>query len=90
MDCHEPKVSIVIFEYNGANIVREAIESALAQTYRNIEILVVNDGSDNFGATDRIVKFFGDRVRYFKKENGVVASALNWGNANMSGISFHG
>lgn len=70
-----PLVSIVIPVYNGANYVAEAIESALNQTYKNIEIIVVNDGSkDN---TEEIVKSYGDKVRYFYKENGGVASALN-------------
>ena len=44
-----PKVSIVIPVYNGSNYLREAIDSALAQTYDNVEILVVNDGSDDEG-----------------------------------------
>ena len=39
-----PLVSIVIPVYNGANYMREAIDSALAQTYNNIEIIVVNHG----------------------------------------------
>ena len=38
------KVSIVIPVYNGSNYLAEAIDSALAQTYKNIEILVINDG----------------------------------------------
>ena len=72
-----PLVSIVIPVYNGSNFVKEAIDSALAQTYNNVEILVVNDGStDN---TEEIVKTYGDKLRYFYKENGGVATALNLG-----------
>ena len=81
-----PLVSIVIPVYNGANYVAEAIESALKQTYKNIEIIVVNDGStDN---TEKIVKKYGDKIRYFYKENGGVASALNLGIKNMKGEYF--
>lgn len=72
-----PKVSIVIPVYNGSNYMREAIDSALAQTYKNIEVIVVNDGSNDGGKTETIAKSYGDRIRYFKKENGGVATALN-------------
>lgn len=51
-----PLVSIVIPVYNGANYMREAIDSALAQTYNNIEIIVVNDGSCDGGLTEQIAK----------------------------------
>ncbi|MBC7408412.1 MAG: glycosyltransferase [Arcicella sp.] len=40
-----PKVSIVIPVYNGSNYLKDAIDSALVQTYDNLEILVINDGS---------------------------------------------
>lgn len=70
-------VSIVIPVYNGSNFLAEAIDSALAQTYKDIEVLVVNDGSDDNGQTEAIAKSYGDNVRYFYKENGGVASALN-------------
>ena len=81
-----PLVSIVIPVYNGANYVSEAIESALKQTYKNIEIIVVNDGSTD--STEKIVKKYGDKIRYFYKENGGVASALNLGIKNMKGEYF--
>ena len=81
-----PLVSIVIPVYNGSNYMREAIDSALAQTYDNIEIIVVNDGSkDN---TEEIALSYGDKIRYFTKENGGVATALNLGIENMRGEYF--
>ena len=74
-----PLVSIIIPVYNGSNYVREAIDSAIAQTYKNREIIVVNDGSNDNGETERIILSYGDSVRYVKKENGGVSSALNTG-----------
>ena len=68
--------------------MREAIDSALAQTYRNIEIIVVNDGSNDNGETERIALSYGDKIRYFHKENGGVSSALNLGIQNMQGEYF--
>ena len=79
------KVSIIIPVYNGANYVAEAIESALAQTYQNKEIIVVNDGSNDDGATREKVKAFGDQVIYYEKENGGVSSALNLGIKKATG-----
>ena len=84
----EPLVSIVIPVYNGSNYMREAIDSALAQTYRNIEIIVVNDGSKDNGATDEIARSYGDQIRYIPKENGGSSSALNTGIRNMKGEWF--
>lgn len=83
-----PKVSIVIPVYNGANYVKEAIESALGQTYDNIEVIVVNDGSTDDGATRRIVESFGSRVVSIEKPNGGVATALNLGIEKMTGDFF--
>ena len=72
-----PMVSIVIPVYNGANFLREAIDSALSQSYKNIEIIVINDGSDDANETDKIARSYGDTIQYFHKKNGGVASALN-------------
>ncbi len=83
-----PKVSIVIPVYNGSNYMREAIDSALAQTYKNIEVIVINDGSDDNGATRKIAHSYGDRIRYFEKKNGGVSTALNLGIRVMKGDYF--
>lgn len=84
----KPKVSIVIPVYNGANYMQEAIDSALGQTYGNIEVIVVNDGSRDGGETERIARSYGDRIRYFAKPNGGVATALNLGIEKMEGEYF--
>lgn len=80
-----PVVSVVIPVYNGSKYLSQAIESALQQSYPDIEVLVVNDGSKDNGATDRIARQYGDRVRYFSKSNGGVASALNLAISHSSG-----
>lgn len=84
-----PKVSIVIPVYNGSNYLSEAIDSALAQTYKNLEIIVSNDGSNDNGATEKIAKSYGDKIIYLsKKENGGAATALNLAIKNMTGSYF--
>jgi glycosyltransferase involved in cell wall biosynthesis len=83
-----PLVSIVIPVFNGRNYLAQAIESALAQTYPHCEVIVVNDGSNDDGQTERIALGYGDRLRYLSKPNGGVASALNLGLAEMRGTLF--
>ena len=83
-----PKVSIVIPVYNGANFLTEAIDSALSQSYKYIEIIVINDGSDDGNETDKIARSYGDTIQYYDKKNGGVASALNLGIQKMSGDYF--
>jgi glycosyltransferase involved in cell wall biosynthesis len=83
-----PLVSIIIPVYNGSNYVAEAIDSALSQTYKNIEVLVINDGSKDNGETEKIALSYGDKIRYFHKENGGVSSTLNLGIREMKGEYF--
>ena len=85
---YQPKVTIIIPVYNGSNFLTEAIESALAQTYPHCEILVINDGSCDDGASERIAKSYGNRITYFRKENGGVSTALNFAFTRMSGEWF--
>lgn len=85
---YQPKVSIVIPAYNASNYLSDAVDSALSQTYKNIEIIIVDDGSPDDGATEKIALSYGDKVRYFRKENGGSSSALNYGIANMTGEWF--
>lgn len=83
-----PKISIVIPVYNGADYLVQAINSALAQTWPNKEVIVVNDGSCDQGATAQVAQRYGDRIRYFEKPNGGVATALNMGIEKMTGDYF--
>jgi len=88
MNNFDPKVSIIIPVYNGANYLKDAIDSSLAQTYKNIEIIVVNDGSRDNEETEKIALSYGDKVRYYSKENGGVSTALNYGIEKMTGEYF--
>lgn len=87
-----PKVSIIIPVYNGSKYLKEAIESALHQTYENIEVIVVNDGSEDAFATRNVaLHYYGEDVhliKYIEKKRGGVASALNEGIAAMQGEYF--
>lgn len=85
---YKPLVSIIIPVYNGDLYLKEAIQSCLNQTYSNIEIIVVNDGSTDGGKSAQIAKEFEGQIRYFEKENGGVSSALNYGISKMRGEWF--
>ncbi len=73
-----PLVSVVMPLYNSAATVRESLESVLSQTYPNLEILVVNDGSTDDGVA--ICQGYGDgRVRVVHQQNRGLAGARNTG-----------
>lgn len=86
MEASKSLVSIIIPVYNGENYLRESIDSALEQTYDCIEILVINDGSQD--KTEEVALSYGNRIRYFAKKNGGVSTALNTGILNMHGEYF--
>ena len=84
----KPLVSIIIPVYNGSNYMKEAIDSALCQTYEKIEVIVINDGSNDNGETEKIALSYGNKIRYYSKKNGGVSSALNLGINKMKGEYF--
>ena len=84
----KPLVSIIIPAYNASNYLSMAIDSALNQTYKNIEIIVVNDGSKDNGKTKKVALSYGNKISYYEKENGGVSSALNLGINKMKGDYF--
>jgi len=78
-----PKVSVIIPLYNGERYVRSAIESVLCQTFRDFELIVVDDGS-----TDRskeIVVNMTGPITYIYQENSGTAAARNCGFVNSRG-----
>jgi len=84
-----PLVSIIIPVYNGSNFMKEAIDSAIAQTYDSIEIVVVNDGSNDRGKTDAIARSYGEKIVYINRSNNLgIAATLNEGIEKMTGDYF--
>ena len=60
-----PKVSIILPTYNGSRYLRKSIESCLNQTFKNIELIIIDDCSTD--ATPEIVRAFKDsRIRYVR------------------------
>lgn len=80
------KVSIIIPVYNSENYISDCLESILVQTYQNIEVIVVDDGSidDSVNKCKEIQKN-DNRVMIIKKKNGGVSSARNTGLKKSSG-----
>jgi len=83
MTGNESLLSIVINNYNYGRYLAQAIDSALAQDYKDLEVVVVDDGSnDNSG---EVIASYGKRIVAVTKENGGQASALNAGFAASHG-----
>ena len=80
------KASIVIPVYNAEKYLDECVRSALDQTYADIEVIAVDDGSTDSSA--EILDGYADRVRVLRKPNGSTASALNYGYRRMDGAWF--
>jgi glycosyltransferase involved in cell wall biosynthesis len=72
-----PKVSVIIPTYNRAEYVTQAIDSVLAQTYEDCEIIVVDDGSTD--KTREALEPYMDRITYIYQENAGVSAARNTG-----------
>lgn len=83
---HSPKVSVIIPVFNASRYLRECIDSVLSQSYRNIEIVVVNDGStdDSF----LIAQSYGDKIVLLNQPNQGAAAARNNGILHATGDYF--
>jgi glycosyltransferase involved in cell wall biosynthesis len=72
-----PKVSVIIPCYNSSAWIVETVDSVLAQTYKDMEVIVVNDGSsDN---TEKLLQGYGDSITYLCQQNQGVPAARNAG-----------
>ena len=78
-------VSIVVIFYNQKPFVRRALRSVVRQTYSEMDIIVVDDGSEE-DISAEVARFEDSRVRFFSKENGGPASARNFGIRQARGI----
>ena len=78
------KVSIIVPVYNAEKYVRLTLESALAQTYQNLEILIVDDGSTD-SSVEICRRFNDDRIRIIQQKNRGLSGARNTGIRNATG-----
>jgi len=83
------KVSVIVPVYNTGKYLKKCIDSILSQSYENIEIIIVNDGSTD-NSEEIIKEYLSDKIIYLKKENGGLSDAKNFGvkYANGDYISF--
>jgi len=80
----EPLVSVLISVYNAGKFLRPSVESILAQTYSNLEILIIDDGSTD-GCMDSIADLKDSRIRIITQKNVGKAVALNRALQELSG-----
>ena len=79
-----PSISIILPTYNGAAYIRESLDSCLNQTFQDLELIVVVDGSTD--DTEAILNSYSDpRLRVFKQNNQGLPAALNSGSAQARG-----
>lgn len=74
-----PRVSVIIPAYNIAEYITETLDSVFAQTYKNFEAIVINDGSPDTEAFEKILEKYLDKIIYIKQENLGAAVARNAG-----------
>ena len=79
-------VSVIIPVYNSEKFLEECLNSILKQTYKNIEIIAIDDGSSD--SSLEILKKYSKKIKIFSQKNQGLASALNFGISNMNGSWF--
>jgi len=74
-----PEVSVIIPAYNVASFIKETVESVLAQTFVNYEIIIVNDGSPDTFELEKALRPYQEKINYIKQENRGAGAARNAG-----------
>jgi len=82
---HAPQVSVIIPCYNHGRYLDDAIASVLVQTYQNLEILVIDDGSTEPETIEVLQNYQQPKTRIIRTENQGVAAARNLGIAQAQG-----
>lgn len=72
-----PKISVIMPAYNTAHLIAEALDSILEQTFRDFEIVVVNDGSPDTPDLEKVLTPYQDKIVYIKQPNKRAAGARN-------------
>ena len=80
-----PKVSVIMPSYNTANLIGEALDSVFAQSYRDFEVIVINDGSPDTPELERVLEPYCERIVYLKQENRRACGARNNGISHAKG-----
>ncbi|MGM9598531.1 MAG: glycosyltransferase family 2 protein [Faecousia sp.] len=87
---NEPKISVIIPVYNVENYLRRCLDSVISQTYQNLDIILIDDGSkDSSGAICDEYATKDSRIRCFHQINAGVSNARNVGISVASGDYFH-
>ena len=79
-ESNNPLISIIIPVFNGETFIEKTINNILKSTYKNIEVIIVDDGSvDRSGIICKQIQSSDSRVKYYYKDNGGIAQARNYG-----------
>ncbi len=80
-----PRISIIIPSYNTAHLIAGCLDSIFAQTYKDFEVIVVNDGSPDTAELEKVLTAYAGRIVYIKQVNKRAAGARNTAIASARG-----
>lgn len=78
-----PKVSVIIPTFNSEQFIEQTIDSVFNQSYKDFELIVVDDGSTD--GTDKIISRYKNRITYIRKKNEGISVARNMGITQTQG-----